>query len=75
MIPKIIPFTKKIPNCPKCGHRKVKRRHYYLYDVRYPSEFRWLDEEKYPEFLKLICQACHYEWAQEVKNVNNSKKD
>ena len=69
---KLIKFTIKIPPCPKCGSKKVKR-HYYettdLYKFPIGSKFEDIDEEEYPEFLKLICQICWYEWGQEVKDV------
>jgi hypothetical protein len=62
----IIRFTKKIPQCPKCGGKKVKREFSRPSEESYCSRFRFLPDKVY-EFLKLTCQSCFYQWAQEVK--------
>lgn len=62
----LIKFTQKIPPCPKCEGKKVKRHHCETHNESYPSKFRWVNEL---EFLKLTCQSCFYDWGQEVRDV------
>ena len=63
---KIIPFTKKPPSCPKCGSKSVKR--FYATAMTDLDLSRSFDLNSH-EFLKLVCQTCDYEWAQEAKDA------
>jgi len=59
----VIPFSRKLPVCPKCLGRT---RRYYAYHrefADYSSVLEWLKEG---EYFVVICKECSYEFPQAV---------
>jgi len=60
----IIPYTPKIPPCPKCGSKNTKRR-YRKGGGDYGNPYYWNFDKI--EFLEVICKDCGYSFPQKIK--------
>ena len=63
---KLIPFSRKIPPCSKCGSLKVKRS-FCTGDYEDCSDVLYADETRGKEHHDLNCQECGHERYMRVK--------
>lgn len=63
---KVIKFTRKSPPCPKCGG--ITKRVFYKTPGSQSVLYTAIEFLPDGEYLRVVCQSCHYDFAQYPKD-------